>query len=177
VRACQKQAGLDKVWFTPAAVQPLKQSGPQAADEDRLAMLRLAIEGQPNWRICTLEIDRGGVSYTIDTLRQIQAERPRDELFLLLGSDAVADVPHWRAPTDIFRLARPLVVRRAGEPEPDLVALGKLCPASSPPVEIEMPPLDISSREIRRRAAAGEAIDDLVPRAVADLVSARLLYR
>jgi nicotinate (nicotinamide) nucleotide adenylyltransferase len=90
-------------------------------------MLKLAIADEPSWEVCRLEIDRGGLSYTVDTLRQIHIERPDDSLFFLMGADAVRDVPRWKEPTEIFRLATPLVVCRAGEAEPDLTALAKLC--------------------------------------------------
>jgi len=176
-RACQRQAALDEVWFTPTAVQPLKQKGPHATDAERVAMLQLAINSEPAWRICKLEIERGGVSYTVDTLRQLHEELPEAVLFFLMGADAVADVPHWREPTETFRLATPLVVRRAGEPDPDLAALRNVCAANKQPRLIEMPPVAASSTEIRRRAATGEPLDDLVPPAIAAYITFHKLYR
>lgn len=176
-RACQRQAALDEVWFTPTAVQPLKQQGPHATDAERLAMLQLAINSEPAWRICKLEIERGGVSYTVDTLHQLHEELPEAVLFFLMGADAVADVPHWREPSEIFRLATPLVVRRPGEPEPDLAGLKNVCAANKQPRLIEMPPVAASSTEIRRRAAAGESLDELVPASVDAFIAAHQLYR
>lgn len=176
-RACQTQAGLDEVWFMPTAVQPLKQHGPHATDTQRLEMLQLAINSEPGLRISKLEIDRGGVSYTIDTLRQLDEELPDAVLFFLMGADAVHDAPHWREPRAIFALATPLVVHRAGEPEPDLVALRTLCAPNKQPHLVEMPSVDISSTEIRRRAAAGAPLDGLVPPAVATYIAAHRLYR
>lgn len=176
-RACQRQAALDEVWFTPTAVQPLKQQGPHATDAERLAMLQLAVNSEPAWRICKLEIERGGVSYTVDTLRQLNEELSEAVLFFLMGADAVADVPHWREPAEIFRLATPLVVRRAGEPEPDLAALKDVCAANKQPRLIEMPPVATSSTEIRRRAAVGEPLDDMVPASVAAYINAHDFYR
>ena len=117
VRASE-QAGLDEVWFTPTAMQPLKQDGPHATDAQRLRnAASWRSSANRSWRVCTLEIDRGGVSYTVDTLRQIHEELPDAELFFLIGADALRDVPHWKEPREIFRLATPLVVHRAGEPE------------------------------------------------------------
>src|SRR6187397_3016023 len=75
-RACQQQAKLDEVWFTPTAVQPLKHNGPCATDKHRLEMLRLATSDESTWRVCSIEIDRGGYSYTVETLRQIREELP-----------------------------------------------------------------------------------------------------
>src|SRR5690606_35968108 len=104
-RSCQKQAALDEVWFMPTAIQPLKRQGPQASAVHRIEMLRLAIEseashrarlqasGNDTWRVCTLEIDRGGYSYTVDTMRQLQTELPEARLFFMIGADATRDIP------------------------------------------------------------------------------------
>lgn len=183
---CQQQASLDEIWFTPAAVQPLKQRGPRATKTNRLAMLELAIASEPggppprtSWHVCRLEIDRGGVSYTVDTLRQIHAERPDDELFILLGSDTLRELFAWREPEEIFRLARPLFVQRAGSPRPEVPAIvlqaisgGKVLPQT-----IQMPLMSVSSTEIRDRLAAGHSIDDMVPPAVAQYIAKNGLYK
>jgi len=176
-QACQEQATLDEVWFVPTAIQPLKEHGPQATDVQRVEMLALALGNRPDWRVCTIEIDRGGKSYTVDTLRQMFEELPEVELFFMMGADAVRDVPQWKEPTEIFRLATPLVVRRGGEPEPDLATVRALSPADKPPQFITMPAIKASSTEIRRRIAAGQSIDDLVPLAVARYVHDEQLYR
>jgi nicotinate-nucleotide adenylyltransferase len=185
-RACQEQAALDEVWFTPTAIQPLKHHGPQATDAQRVAMLELSIESQTDepesrpqatWRVCRLEIDRGGFSYTVDTLKQIHVELPEAKLFFMIGADAQREVPQWKEPAEIFRLATPLVVRRAGQTEPDISALASLCPPEKRPQLVEMPAMDISSSEIRRRIAAGEPIGQIVPSAVADYIAIHALYR
>lgn len=177
VRACQQQAGLDEVWFMPTAIQPLKQKGPHATDAQRLEMLALVTYAEPNWRVSKLEIDRGGVSYTIETLRQLNEELPDAVLFFLMGADAVHDAPTWREPRKIFVLATPLVVRRPGESDPDLAALRNICAANKQPRLIEMPPVDASSSEIRRRIAAGKPINDLVPASIAEYIERHRLYR
>jgi len=176
-RACQRQTALDEVWFMPTSVQPLKQRGPQATDAQRVDMLRLAIQSEPSWSVSTLEIDRGGLSYTVDTLRQLQQELPSAVLFFLLGADAVQDAPNWRSPREIFALATPLVVRRAGQPEASLATLRAMCAANKQPRLVEMPAIDASSTEIRRRAASGESLGDLVPATVADYIAVHRLYR
>jgi nicotinate-nucleotide adenylyltransferase len=176
-RACQRQAALDEVWFMPTAVQPFKHEGPHATDAQRIEMLRLAIQSEPAWRVSTLEIDRGGTSYSVDTLRQLNDELPHAVLFFLMGADAVNDAPHWREPQIIFSLATPLVVRRAGQREPVLDNLRTLCAANKQPQLVEMPAIDVSSTEIRRRAAAGKSLDDLVPTAVSSYIIAKVLYR
>ena len=194
-RACYEQAALDELWFTPTAIQPLKHRGPHATATERIEMLNLAIEtelrepGHPdstepadvrppvNCRVCTLEIDRGGFSYTVDTLRQIHEELPEAELFFLMGADAVRDVPHWKEPAEIFRLSTPLVVRRAEQPEPNLADLKRLCAVNKQPRLVEMPEIDVSSSEIRRRLAAGEPIQQFVPLAVDAYINQQKLYR
>jgi nicotinate-nucleotide adenylyltransferase len=175
--ACQQHAALDEVWFMPTAIQPLKQQGPHSTDAQRLEMLNLATAGNETWRVCTLEIDRGGPSYTVDTLRQIHIELPEAQLFFLMGADAARDAPRWREPAEIFRIATPLLVRRADEPEPDIAALAALCPPHQKQLLIEMPPVNVSSTDIRRRSGLGESIDNLVPGPVADFITQHALYR
>jgi nicotinate-nucleotide adenylyltransferase len=174
--ACQRQAALDEVWFMPTAVQPFKQQGPHATDTQRIEMLRLAIQSEPAWRVSTLEIDRGGTSYTVDTLGQLNEEIPYAVLFFLMGADAVNDAPHWHEPQIIFSLATPLVVHRAGQPEPALASLWTLCAASKQPRLVEMAAIDVSSTEVRHRAAAGESLDDLVPSSVSAYIAAKHVY-
>lgn len=168
-RCARDQAQLDEVWFIPAAMQPLKPHGPRASAKHRLAMLELALAAEPRFSVSTLELDRGGVSYTVDTLREIHAQFPDAKLFFLMGADALHDLPNWREPAEILRLATPLVVRRPGEQPLDDPVL----PAHA---IIEMPALAISSSEIRRRVAAGESIADLVPAEVADYILRFALY-
>jgi nicotinate-nucleotide adenylyltransferase len=129
------------------------------------------------WRVCTLEIDRGGLSYTVDTLRQLHTELPEAQLFFMIGADAIRDVPQWKEPAEIFRLATPLVVHRAGRPDPDFTSIAPLCTAHTQPQLIEMPSVDVSSSEIRSRVAAGAQVGDVVPVSVAKYISEHALYR
>jgi nicotinate-nucleotide adenylyltransferase len=186
-RACQEQAALDEVWFTPTAIQPLKTGGPKASNEHRVAMLNLAIESSgrggvskpvaPSWRVCTMEIDRGGISYSVDTVRQLYEELPAAKLYFMIGADASRDIPRWKETEAIFRLATPLILTRAGEPVPDLAEIVPLCTAETRPRLVTMPPVDVSSSDIRRRVAAGEPIDDAVPKLVAEYIRLHGLYR
>ncbi len=183
-RECQRQAALDEVWFTPVAIQPLKKGGPQASNDHRVEMLNRAIENEPGqaapqstWRVCTLEIDRGGFSYTVDTLREIREQLPGADLFFIIGADVLRDVPRWREPEEIFRLSTPLVVCRPGQPVPDLSALEGFCSGRNKPQLVEMAPIDVSSSEIRGRIARGEPIDGLTPSTVADYIAEHGLYR
>jgi nicotinate-nucleotide adenylyltransferase len=176
-RCCQRQAALGEIWFTPTAIQPLKHAGPHATNKQRLEMLHLAIESEPSWRVCTLEIERGGFSYTVDTLRQIHTELPDAELFFMIGADALRDVPQWKEPDEIFRLATPLVVHRAGQAPPNLATLKPICPSDHQPELVDMPAMPESSSEIRRRIAAGNAVDNIVPAAVSQYIRERGIYR
>lgn len=143
-------------------------------------MLELAIAGRVEFGVSTIETRRGGVSYTVDTLRAIHAERPRDELFFLMGADTLADLPNWREPAAICELATPLVVRRPGSGEPDYKLLESLVSAERLAAiraqAVDMPETEISSSEILKRIAEGEAWEQLVPAGVAELIKARGLY-
>jgi len=179
-RACSEQARLDQVWLVPAATQPHKPSGPVASDKQRCEMLRLAIAGQANLVLSMIEIERGGVSYTVETLEALRRSNPHDELFLLMGADTLHDLPNWRQPRKILQLALPLVVHRPGEPAPDLQVLASLADAERlAAIEsslVDMPATDISSSHIRHRVANGRPIDDCVPKKVAQFISQVGLY-
>ena len=177
---CAEQAELDEVWFVPAAHQPLKPAGPVASNADRLAMLQLVGAEQPKLVASTIEFDRGGVSYTVDTLETIHTQRPDDQLFFLMGADSLADFPNWHRPADICRLATPLVVQRAGLPPPDFQTLEPF--VDSQRLEairqslVEMPPTPISSSQIRSLIATRGEWQALVPDAAAGYIESNQLY-
>jgi nicotinate-nucleotide adenylyltransferase len=178
---CRAQAALDRVLFVPTARQPHKPRTPQASDADRLAMLEIAIAGYPEFAISQLELERGGVSYTVDTLRAIAAAEPGAKLYLLLGADSLADLPTWRDPAAICAIATPLAVRRPGWPEPNVDALtGIASPALLAEVRalrVEMPATPISSSRIRSLIAGGGEWQSLVPPEVAEYIVQRRLYQ
>jgi nicotinate-nucleotide adenylyltransferase len=162
------QLALDEVRFIPARTQPLKPEGPRAALEDRVAMLRAAIAGRAGFTLDLRELDRPGPSYTIDTLRALRLERPRDELFLLIGADAARDLPRWREGSELGRFATLVAVPRRGVEASALPAGVTL---------LDMPPVDISATAIRAAASAGRPLGGQVPEAVAGYIAARGLYR
>jgi nicotinate-nucleotide adenylyltransferase len=178
---CREQARLDEVWFVPNALSPLKQDAPPAPAKHRVEMLQLAIGGHEAFRLSTLEIDRGGLSYTADTLSEIARQRPSDELFFLLGADSLSDFPRWREPQRICELAQPLVVRRHGAPEPRYEMLAALVPperlAAVRSSTIDMPIIELSSSDLRRRAAEGASLRYRTPRGVETYVETHRLYR
>ena len=164
-QAALDSAHLDRILFVPARRSPLKEREPVAGAEDRHAMLAAATKGEPRFAVSRVELDREGPSYTVDTL---EALRHEGELFLILGSDALADIARWRSPDRIRALATILVARRPGAPEPD---------GASGARAFDAPCLDISSRELRARAARGLSLRYLVPEDVWRHIERRGLYR
>jgi nicotinate-nucleotide adenylyltransferase len=178
---CREQARLDDVWFVPAAISPHKHEGPAASPSQRIDMLRLATGGHEAFRVSTIEIDRGGISYTVETLEAIHHEHPDAELFLLMGADSLADLPTWREPQRICELAIPLAVCRAGAAAPNYAALAPF--VSHERLEaviaerVEMPAIDLSASDLRRRAAAGKSLRYRTPRGVEKYIESQGLYR
>jgi nicotinate-nucleotide adenylyltransferase len=156
---------LDRVLFVLARRSPLKERGPVAPEADRLRMLELAVAGEPRFAVSRAELDRDGPSYTVETLERLAGD---DALFLILGSDAIADFSRWKDPERIAKLATLVVAERPGAPE----RVG-----DGPIVKIDAPRLDISSRELRARAARGRSLRYLVPDPVWKHIEARGLYR
>ena len=179
--SAREQCRLDQVWFLPAAVPPHKQQRDLVPAHRRVEMLQLAILGHASFLISTREIDRGGVSFTVDTLAAIQADHPGDELFLLLGADALNDLPGWREPARICSLATPAAVHRPDSAPLDYAALGGIVGpqrlAEIRAAQVEMPLIGYSSTDIRRRAAEGRSIRYRTPRAVEKYIEVHGLYR
>jgi nicotinate-nucleotide adenylyltransferase len=179
--SCREQCQLDEVWFVPAAVPPHKQGWVHTPAADRVAMLELAIAAYAPFRVNGLELERGGVSYTVETLRAIRQEDESRELFFLMGADSLHDLPLWKEPGEILRLAMPVIVRRGGVAAPDLGCLSGLVDAERLAAierhQVEMPQVELSSRELRRRVAEGLSIRYRVPRAVEMFIEAEGLYR
>jgi nicotinate-nucleotide adenylyltransferase len=181
----REQACLDRVLFVPAAVPPHKRDRAIATAEDRLAMLALAVGGHEAFAVSTLELDRGGVSYTIDTLADLAARHPGDTLVLLLGPDAVAGLPTWRDPGAILDGWEVRAVERDGlddvasiVAEPDVAALlGAERASGLIESRIRMPAIGIRASDLRAAVAAGRSIRYRTPRAVEAYIMAHDLYR
>ena len=163
--AALESVPLDRVLFVPVRRSPLKDRDPLASTADRVAMLETAIASEPRFALSRAELEREGVSYTVDTLEEL---RSQGELFLILGSDALADLARWRAPDRIRELATILVAARPGAPELDAMHGART---------FDAPRLDISSRELRARAARGMSLRYLVPDAVWEHIKRHGLYR
>ena len=123
--SCREQCRLDQIWFTPAAIPPHKLERQLTSGQHRLEMLKLATSGNEAFRVNDQEIQRGGVSYTVDTLADLQAKDPNRELFFLMGADSLADLHTWKEPKRICELAIPVVVRRSGAAVPDVSVLAE----------------------------------------------------
>jgi nicotinate-nucleotide adenylyltransferase len=164
--------GLDRVLFLPAHQNPLKRSESSSSAEDRCEMVRLAIAHNPTLELSRLDVDRPPPSYTVDLLRLLHA--PDSELFFIGGADILPELPRWRAPEEILRLARLVVVDRPGAPPANLAALA---PAARERVEvIRGPGVAISATELRARVKRGEPIRYLTPPAVERYILDRGLY-
>ena len=176
----REELRLDRVIFVPAARSPLKSTGPIASNRARLEMLELATGGHDAFTISTVELDRGGISYTVETLEAFATEFPSARLYLLLGADTVKDFASWRAPERIGQLAVPILGPR-GKTEPDLSALAPFVPeanmAETAAQMLSGPHVQISSTDLRHRVAAGRSIRYRVTKPVEAYIETQLLYR
>ena len=161
--AALEELGLDRVYFVPAHQSPLKEREPTAAASDRLAMLSASIADEPRFQVSRAELDRGGPSFTVDTLESLRGE---GELFLILGSDAYADFERWREPARIRSLATVVLAARPGAPN-----------APAGVRMLDSPLMDISSRDLRARAARGRSLRYLVPEGALRYIEEHRLYR
>jgi nicotinate-nucleotide adenylyltransferase len=169
---------LEAVLFLPARQNPLKQGAPSSEAEDRCAMVVLAIAGNPLFKLSRLDIDRPPPSYTVDLLQSLQTPDQRTELFFLVGADILPELPKWRAPDEVLRLARLIVVNRPGSPAPNLDELELALPGARERADIvRIPGVDISARELRARVQMDQPIRYLTPPAVEQYIHARRLYR
>jgi nicotinate-nucleotide adenylyltransferase len=182
-RAAQGAFGLDRVVFVPAARPPHKPGRVLASGEHRAAMLRLALAGRPDWSLDTLELERPGPSYTIDTLRALPERQDLaadGELFLLLGFDNLRGLEHWREAREVLLRARPIVVQRGpldrGLLEHLRDALGTELARRIERGLLPVAPLEVSSTELRAALAAGQDPGEALPPGVLEYVRAHGLY-
>lgn len=172
---------LDQVIFIPTATSPLKPDGPVATNEQRVAMLRLALSGNAAMQIDTREIDRGGTSYTIDTVKALKQERPDDDFFLLMGADAFNSLDRWKEPASLLTLITPVVLRRGGDAEADWSLIERLVgivrSEEIRSAALSIPMIEVSSGELRQRVAEGRSIRYRLPRPVEAFIEAERLYR
>ncbi|MFM7929932.1 MAG: nicotinate (nicotinamide) nucleotide adenylyltransferase [Pirellula sp.] len=174
------ELSLDLVKFIPAKISPFKLNYTPTADKHRLEMLKLALGAHPNFEIDPIEIQRGGVSYTIDTVEQLQSNMPDATWFLLIGADSLKDFKKWKSPEKLLRCVQLVVARRGGCPEPDWKELDGLAPEETlqaiRKIQLDIPVMEISSSGIRRRIEAKRSIRYLLPSPVEVYIREHQLY-
>ena len=172
------QLSLDRVLLTPVATPPHKEAEQDPGPQVRLELCRLAIAGDERLAVCDLEVKRGGPSYTVDTLRELHARTPEDDLTFIVGGDIALGLPSWHEPEAVLGLARLAVAERSGSGREEITTLlAERFGEAAAPVFFDMPRLDISSSQIRRRVARADPIRYLVPDDVAEHIARGRLYR
>ncbi len=169
---------LAEILFVPAGQPWLKVNSPILAAEHRVQMVRLALGGKPYFKLSTMEIERAGPSYTIDTLAELKGQLgAEDKLFFILGWDNLAQLPQWQEPWRLVKLCRLVAVPRVGYPVPDLDSLEAIIPGLSQATTLfDTPRIDITASVIRNRVAQGLSIRHLVPEPVEKYIREHGLY-
>jgi nicotinate-nucleotide adenylyltransferase len=162
---------LDGIIFIPCFKSPHKTRQKLSPAKDRLHMIRLALQDNPSFSVSEIELKRGGVSYTIDTLKELKKLHPKSEVYFLTGSDVVNELNTWKDPEKIFRLVKMVIAIRPGfdqlDPENRFVKKS---------IVVKITGLDISSTVIRKRVKRGKSIKYLVPLEVEQYIRRRRLY-
>lgn len=162
---------LDKLIIVPVGAQPLKSDAPPLASaQDRLEMVKRAIGGDKRFEVSAMEIERGGLSYTVDTLETLARENPKAELILIVGMDALAAFDRWKNPDRILELAKLAVLARSGD-------YRVTAPVGENVTVVGTRRIDVSSSEIRQRLAEGKSIHGFVTESVEDYIASANLYR
>ena len=176
----REKLGLGEVLFIPAG-RPwlkLKEEKPISAADHRLAMVRLAVASNPHFKVSTMEIDRPGLSYSIDTILELKAKPGAGaEIYFIVGPDALAEFPKWKEPAQLMGICQVVGIGRPKHTQVDLRKLERSVPgASQRIVLVDVPQIEISSTDIRRRVAQGLSIRYLVPEAVEKYIAEHRLY-
>ncbi len=177
-RQVLERFAVDRLVFLPASHSPLKEGTPTATDAQRLDMLRLATIDEPRFSVSDFELRKGGISYTVDTLRVWRQQEPNTELLFIAGMDSLLTLHAWREPLEIIRLCKFVTFRRPGFPlpSPEELKLPQDVARQLLAQVIDGPLVDVSSSDIRARAAQGEALDGLVPDPIAKYIATNGLY-
>ena len=184
-RRAREQLQLERVLLMPANASPHKADAPDPGPEHRLAMSRLAVREEDGVEVCALELERPGPSFTADTLQELHARHPEAELTFIVGADTARTLPSWREPASVLALAGLAVAQRAGSRCEQVEAAieqaaGEPRAGAAPRTAtrfLDLEPLDVSSSEVRARAARGEPLAELVGEAVAEYIGEHRLYR
>ncbi len=167
-----KAVGLDRMLWVPASIPPHKTGWPVTSAEVRSRMVGATIRDDPGFELCALELERGGVSYTVDTLRALKAAHPEWSLVLVIGEDLLAGFSAWKEPNAILELAEVVAISRAG------TATGGLSAEVDFPVRIvPVTPVDISSTRIRERIRRRKSVRAMVVTRVMSIIESERLYQ
>jgi nicotinate-nucleotide adenylyltransferase len=161
----------------PASTSPFKPSAPDPGPEQRLHMCGVLVADEPGVLVCSLEIARGGISYTVDTLSAIHASHPDAELTFIVGADTARTLPQWREPSRLLELARVAVAEREGTDRAGVLDSLHSLGAADRVSFLAMPVVAVSSSEVRRRESRGEPIEELVGPGVASYIEEQRFYR
>ena len=174
----RRQLNLSEVLFVPAGQPWLKEDTSVLAAEHRIQMVRLAIAEEPYFKLSTVEVDRDGPTYTVDTIAGLRTTiNDGDELFFLLGWDNLVQLPQWKEISRLIGMCFLVAICRPGYQLPDLSSLEAAVPGLSQKLTIlDSPAMDISATDIRRRVARGLSISHLVPEPVDEYIKTRRLY-
>lgn len=169
---------LDKIIFVPAGTPPHKVDRQITPARHRYLMTLLAIMGNPGFEASRVDLDRGKVTYTVDTLQDLRKILPETDLYFITGADAILEILHWKAPREVLSLAEFIAVTRPGYGLDQLsTALGPLYEPFQDRIHIlEMPPMGMSSTDLRRRLAEGRSVRYLLPEAVVTYIQREGLY-
>jgi nicotinate-nucleotide adenylyltransferase len=177
----REQVQLDEVLFIPSARPPHKAKDGITPFDRRAEMLQLALAGQTRLRVETMERDRPGPSFTADTLSELHRRQPADSFFLILGGDCLPDLPHWHEPVRIIQQATLVIAARPGwkhwSVEEMATVLHLQDSSQLKMLWLEIPQIDIASRDLRQRAAQGRSLLYMVPRAVEVFIREKRLYQ
>lgn len=177
-QAFMEQMWLDYLYVIPTALPPHKEMDGAVDPRHRLEMCRLAFSGMDGVCVSDMEIQRGGRSYTVDTLRELSGEDKR--LFFLCGTDMVLTLDQWREPEEIFRLCYPVYIRRENNEEITAQIIRKIAEYNEKYGKvvrrIVTEPLELCSSDVRERLMAGQSIKELVPAAVEKYIRDNHLY-
>jgi nicotinate-nucleotide adenylyltransferase len=163
---------LDHVIFVPCLRSPHKTRQKLSPAKDRFCMTQLAVEGNSSFSVSDIELKRKGLSYTIDTLRELKGLYPNSQIYFLTGSDVVNEINRWKDPEQVYRLAKVVIAARPGfdEFDPRNHFAGKS-------IIVKITGVDVSSSQIRERVKRGRSIEYLVPLKVGEYIKKRKLYR
>jgi nicotinate-nucleotide adenylyltransferase len=179
--AVREALKLDEIRWIPAAISPLKPDGPVASNEQRRQMVALAVSGCAEYLVDDRELNRGDVSYTVDTLQGLKTEFPKAEFFLIMGSDSLASLQQWHQPKRLLELATLVVLQRGADDDIDFNVLSGLTSETQiqriRESQVAMPLIELSSSEIRERLRNGHSIRFRTSRSVEAYIKAEKLYQ